>query len=412
MGSLKIVLICAWRNVISAKHRSLLLMLIITVTTFSTVTFIAFSERVFWGVRESTINSQSGHLQIMKKGYWEHRYSEPADYLMAGVDETIELVKANMSNITVITKRLEFSGLIGRGENTTIFSGVGVQPDEDALLSSFDSITSGKSLADFAPQEGVMGIGLAEMLNLQIGEAVLVMAPSVRGALNAVDMKVRGIFQSDSEDYNARTIKIPLPLASKLMRTNSVSRIVILLEDTSQTAAAKRTLQHLIQKNRWDLIVKDWRELNPSYEKIKDLYSRMFFFLGIVMVVLVAVSVGNTTLVNVLERTRELALMRTMGGGRNLLKTIFFTENLLLSTVGLALGICAFTLIFGTINKLNGGIPMPPPPGTSRAVLFALETPWQYMSQIYIALLTTMFGATALAMKKISRLEISSALRR
>ena len=392
MGSIKIVLICAWRNVISAKHRSLLLMLIITVTTFSTVTFIAFSERVFWGVRESTINSQSGHLQIMKKGYWEHRYSEPADYLMAGVDETIELVKANMSNITVITKRLEFSGLIGRGENTTIFSGVGVQPDEDALLSSFDSITSGKSLADFAPQEGVMGIGLAEMLNLQIGEAVLVMAPSVRGALNAVD--------------------IPLPLASKLMRTNSVSRIVILLEDTSQTAAAKRTLQHLIQKNRWDLIVKDWRELNPSYEKIKDLYSRMFFFLGIVMVVLVAVSVGNTTLVNVLERTRELALMRTMGGGRNLLKTIFFTENLLLSTVGLALGICAFTLIFGTINKLNGGIPMPPPPGTSRAVLFALETPWQYMSQIYIALLTTMFGATALAMKKISRLEISSALRR
>jgi ABC-type antimicrobial peptide transport system permease subunit len=97
------------------------------------------------------------------------------------------------------------------------------------------------------------------------------------------------------------------------------------------------------------LAVLDWDELMPGLSQsiLIDLISGLIFY-GLLLVV-VAFSILNTFLMAVLERTREFGVMMALGTSRNRLTRLLLTESMLLTGVGIGLGIvlgCAVTLFF------------------------------------------------------------------
>src|SRR4030095_3865988 len=156
----------AIRNVFRNRRRTLITLAAMGVGSAAIIVFGGFVNAIYWGVRESTIRSQVGHIQIYGKGYSERGNLAPFDYLVpeyAGL--SAELSK--LPHVRTVTPRLTCSGLISTGDTTAAFVGTGVQPDGERDLSALAVIVEGKDLAGREPRGITLGLGLARAFGVK-----------------------------------------------------------------------------------------------------------------------------------------------------------------------------------------------------------------------------------------------------
>lgn len=400
----------ALRNLLRGRRRSLFSVAVLATGVAATLLFTAFIERIFWGVQESTIHSQTGHLQITRTGYDAHRSTDPFGYLLHD-HARIKALAAGLPHVQLVTTRIEFSGIVGIGDRSAIFVGMGVEPDKEPLLSSFDTIVGGSDLFLGDPAGGLLGKGLARALAASIGESMLVMTRTGQGGLNAVDMVLRGVTQSDSADYDERVLKMPMGLASSLLNTDAVTRVVVLLDDTAHTAAAKAALGEILRADGLDVEIRDWQEMNPTYRKVVGLYYRIFSFVAGMTAIIVVLSTANAMTMSYMERIRELGLMRAMGTPQRMIGQIFLGEGLLLGLAGgLTGGVLAAAISIG-LNTLIGGIEMPPPPGSDKGFVMLIHVaPLQALGALAAACLVAALSCVP-AILKSGRMQVVQAIR-
>ena len=101
----------AFRNVFRNKRRTFITFLAIISGMVALIVFGGFVEYSFWGLRESTIHSQLGHIQIFKKGYSEKGISDPSKYLIDNF-QLLEKKLYRVPEVELVTARLSFAGLV------------------------------------------------------------------------------------------------------------------------------------------------------------------------------------------------------------------------------------------------------------------------------------------------------------
>jgi putative ABC transport system permease protein len=409
-GKNSLILRLAWRNVLRAPRRTGFSLAVVALGCIALILLGGFVDRIFWGVREATIHSRTGHLQIMQHGYLAHRSTDPLAYMIANPDPLISALEA-LPHVRVVEPRIEFSGIVGIHGRSTVFVGMGVDPDKEPLISTFDTLAAGQDLSASDPFGGSVGIGLARAIDIHPGDSLLTMTQTFDGGINAVDMNLRGIFQTDNDDYDEHALKMPLSLAHTLLQTDAVSRLVLVLDDTGNTDAAAAEIRDRLHGSGRQLDVVTWRDLNPTYAKIVRLYTRIFGFVGLVVIVIVVPSISNTMIMSYMERVRELGLMRAIGASRTTVARIFLIEGLLLGLFGALLGAAISLMIVSVVNRLLGGIAMPPPPGSGKGFTLFLTIvpglPWV----IGIGAVCLCALAAAVPIIRTARLQIVSAIR-
>ena len=101
----------ALRNVFRHKGRAAITLGAIAFGVMSLILSGGFVEDVFIQLREATIHSQLGHIQIQRTGYAKFGRTEPFKYLLSDPDR-IARELARVDGVQVVLKRLNFSGLI------------------------------------------------------------------------------------------------------------------------------------------------------------------------------------------------------------------------------------------------------------------------------------------------------------
>lgn len=380
----------AFNNVTANKRRTIFVLFLIGISVCALLLMNAFVKRVYWGVRESVVRSQTGHLQIMSKKYDLLRDVESSQTLFEP-NETLLSELSKIPGVLIVTRRVEFKGLIGKNNQSTVFTGVGVEPREDSTISSFDRVIDGRALSSVDQWRIVVGNGLAQGLSATPGDSLIVTTVMPQGGLNAADFEVVGITQSDSADYDQHIMKIPMAVAQKLLNTTNTTKIVLLLDSTDKTAEVKQEIQKVLDRLAPELMVKDWRELNPQYDKIVALYSRIFGFMAFALVLVSILSIGNVMSMSFLERIREFSVMRTIGMRKFTLVGMLMAEGASLALLASIVGIAIAWLITWGIGFI-GGIPMPPPPGSNRGFALVLEL---NMSGVWQVLWASIFVGVA-----------------
>nr|VFJ93143.1 MAG: putative ABC transport system permease protein [Candidatus Kentron sp. LFY] len=396
------------RNILRNKRRTLLTLLAIISGVTGIVVFGGFIEFAFQGLRESTIRTQLGHVQIYRAGYSEHGVADPAEYLIEEPDR-VETALAALPNIAAITRRLSFSGLISNGNQTVICKAVGVVPGREEEFSSFEIILDGQRLDESTDQGGVIGKDLANALDAKIGDYLTVLTTTLDGVINAVEFQVVGIAQSGSQDYDSVFVKLPLSLVQRAMDTRSVEKILLMLNDTERLPAFLGPMEAALEASGVDLEYKRWDELAFFYHKVVALYEGMFDVIKVIIGVIVLFSIVNTMTMSVFERVREIGTLRAIGTDRWGVMRLFLTEGFLLGIIGGILGILS-GMATATLINLSGGIPISAPPGMSRGyVSFILIVPeillYGFILTVAVAVLSSIWPAW-----KASRIEIVDAL--
>jgi putative ABC transport system permease protein len=361
---------------------------------------------IFSQLGEALIHSQSGHAQVYKTGFFGGGSRSPEKYLLADADALKERVSRS-PGIDDVMARLNFSGLLSNGRSDLPIIGEGVEANRESKLGTHLSIVAGRRMTDSDTHGILVGAGLAHALKLRPGDDVTLLANTLDGALNTLDLQVVGVFQSFSNDYDARAIKILLPAAQDLLSTASANALVISLKNTSDTEKVVSFLRNELGPH--GLEAKTWVELNDFYEKTVELYRRQFGVLQLIVLVMVILGVANSVNMSVFERLGEFGTMRSLGNRSGQVFRLVLSEAVLLGLLGSGVGVILGVLLALSISAV--GIPMPPPPNANLGYTARIQiTPYTLFISFAIGFAATVLAAL-LPARRVSRVPVVEALR-
>lgn len=396
----------ALRNIIRKKTHTAMTLAAIVCGVVALILAGGWVNDIYVQLGEALIHSQSGHLQIYKQGFYAQGSRSPEKYLIAN-PEAVKMQVASDPKVDLVMARLNFAGLLNNGRSDLPIIGEGVEPDMEAKLGSFVQIVKGRRLAAKDTFGIEVGQGLAKTLKLSPGDTVNILANTLDGALNNLEFEVVGIFQSFSNEYDARAVKIPLAAAHELLGTKGVNALVVTLKKTVDTDRVAAQLN--AQLTTSNLEIKTWVDLNDFYEKTVDLYRRQFGVMQLIILFMVLLGVANSINMSVFERVGEFGTMMSLGNRRSQVSRLILTESILLGLIGSSIGLVLGIGLALAISAV--GIAMPPPPNANVGYTARIQlVPVALFVAFAIGFVATVIAAI-LPAKRVSRTPIVDALR-
>lgn len=397
----------AWTNVWANARRSLLVVGAVALGVLALVLYAGYVNGVQQGLRHSTIRGGVGHLQLSGVGGFDGAPEEPLQFgLTAAQMRAIQARADEMPEVRVVAPRVTFGGMVSSGTRTLSFAGAGLDPEAEASAFGVQPVTRGEALSEDGPPDGILlGVELARQLGVGPGDVVTLMAPTVTGALNATDGVVRGLVSSGSPQGDLYLLRARLPAVQALLGTDKLSYAAVLLRDDADPQAVGRRLAATAA----GIEMRDWLQLSPFYHQVVAMYEGQFRTLGGLIVAITLVGVAAMILTSVLERTREIGVMRSLGVHRRLVRVAFVLEGVILCGLGLAAGTALAWGADIAIETLK--LTVPPPPG--RTTGYPLVILWSHIgvAEIWAAILLLGVVASWLASGRVASLTVVEALR-
>ncbi|MBK8115711.1 MAG: ABC transporter permease [Candidatus Accumulibacter sp.] len=396
----------ALRNILRHKLRTAMTLAAIVFGVVGLILSGGFVEDIFLQLAETTIHSQSGHLQIYKTGFFAQGSRAPEKYLIDEPD-SIRSALDRFPEIDDTMARVNFSGLLNNGRTDLSIVGEGVEADKEARLGSHLKISAGRQLGKADAYGILVGHGVAASLKLIPGERVTLLLNTAEGAMNSLEFEVVGVFQTFSKEFDARAVRIPLAAAQELLNTQGINRIVLSLKKTEDTERVTRSLAAQLDGALYEL--KTWRQLNDFYQKTVDLYARQFGVLRLIVLIMVFLGVANTINMSVFERTGEFGTMMALGNTRMTIFQLVLLENVLLGLIGASVGALLGVALAVLISTV--GIVMPPPPNANIGYTALIRiVPSVVVMAFLVGLIATILAAIFPA-SRVARTPIDEALR-
>jgi putative ABC transport system permease protein len=400
----------ALRNVFRNRRRTLITLAAMGFGAAAIVVFGGFVNAIYWGVRESTIRSQIGHIQLYRKGYSEKGSLAPFDYLIADYPVLrAELLK--LEHVKTVTARLGFSGLVSTGATTAAFVGSGVSPEGEMDLSALAVIVDGRELATRDPRGVTLGVGLARAFGVKPGDDLMLLTTTKAGSINALAVKVRGVWESGEKAYDDRFLRVGLPEVQRVLdlENGEVQSIVLLLDRTEHTALVRGRLEQLIRERGLDLELRTWDDLALRYHQVRELFGRIFAVLTLIVSIMVVFGITNTMTMAIFERTREIGTVMALGTRRRGVVSMFVLEGFVLGLLGAVAGVVLGVALAKAISAI--GIQLPPPPGSTRGFTVQIFVVPAVLAQAFQLSVIAATLASLYPAWRAARLDVVEALR-
>lgn len=256
------------------------------------------------------------------------------------------------------------------------------------------------------PDGILIGRGLANALHLKPGDRLTVLANTIHGSLNGVDLMVTGIFHTGSKEFDDVAFRIPLEQAKKLLDTDKVESIAVgLAHDGDWESFSKRASSQFPSLSATSFAVLD----KIYYQNSVDWLKSQFGIIRLIILSIVVLGIFNVVATSIFERKAEIGNLRANGDSKWEVLTLLLSEGAAVGILGAFLGIAiAWALNSGFLAQ---GILMPPAPGLTRQFHVRIEL------DLMTALLTFGLGsmscliASLLSAWRVVGMSIGNALR-
>ncbi len=332
------------RNIFRSKRRTLITLSAVSLGLALLIIGITLMNGIDKHSLNNIINSQTSHLKIFNKGYFEEKDELPTDKIINKSDLLIKDVR-RVDSVVGAERRVLFPGSIIKGSDELPCICAGVEPDFDPLVFNIkESLVEGEWIED-GEYQIIIGKAFAEDLNLGVGDIITVRVITSRVdnqfTWNAVDFEIKGIFDTANPNVNSGFVFIPLEIAQEAMSLDSgITEIVIRLntDDKDEILGVKKILQNKIEKAGLNYEVFSWDQLAGDFLAISKMKTKNTSILIMIMLFIASMGIINTMLMAVLERTREIGMMMALGMKRSEIKIVFLFEGGFIGVLGSLLG--------------------------------------------------------------------------
>ena len=200
------------------------------------------------------------------------------------------------------------------------------------------------ALSPLQPDAGKVAVGsqLAQNLGLRVGDSITIINPQGRATPfgtvpREIAYEVAAIFEIGVYDFDERFVVMPMRDAQTLLLAgDSVGMIEVQVTDPDRVS---EILAPVAQKLAGRAVVTDWKTINASlFEALA--VERVAMFVVLSIIVLVAVfNILSSLIMLVRAKTRDIAILRTMGASRRSLLKIFVTAGFLIGALGTFTGL-------------------------------------------------------------------------
>lgn len=206
-----------------------------------------------------------------------------------------------------------------------------------------DNIRAG-ALATVRPGSENVAIGsrLAELLGVSIGDQISLITPEGRSTPfgtvpRIVDYNVSAIFEIGLYDFDRAYVLMPMEEAQAfLMLDNAIGMIEVQTDAPDRVAEIVRPIAQAAPAGT---IITDWQQMNSElFEALQ--VERVAMFVVLSIIVLVAVfNILSSLIMLVRAKTRDIAILRTMGAARSSLMKVFVTVGVTIGALGIVAGL-------------------------------------------------------------------------
>jgi putative ABC transport system permease protein len=400
----------ALRNIFRNRIRTYIALLAIAAGCAALIVNGGVVFNIFRELREDAIHGRQGHLQIYKRGYSDAHLEDPQRYLLEPeqAQKILAIVRAD-PRVLRATSRREFSGLISKGDRYVPFLGVAVEPEQDTEFSRHTTLRAGEALSASNPYGALAGLGLARKLDGKPGDEATLMTTTESGALNAVHVRLQGVFEGGLKEYDDWTLKVPLGAVEHLLLDNHVEQIVLLLRNTEEVPAVRAQLEAAFRREGLDVEMRSWDQLALFHNQVVGLFGRELSILRLIIGTIVVLGIGNAIGMSIMERTVELATLRTLGLRVRAIVALLLTESLLTGMMGATLGLALGIAVARVASAI--GIPYPSPPGSTRPFIGGVDVVPAIVATAFVISIAATLAAAIFPIWKAMRRPIAPALR-
>ena len=215
-------------------------------------------------------------------------------------------------------------------------------------------------IAEVQPGSGNVAIGarLAEALGVGIGGQISLISPQGRSTPfgtvpRIVSYRVAAVFEIGVYDYDNAFVVMPLPDAQTLlMMGDAVGMVEVQTKDAGKVGSILAPLAPIVKGSGE---IRDWRQMNASlFEALEVERVAMFVVLSIIIIV-AAFNILSSLVMLVRAKTRDIAILRTMGASRGAMIRIFVGVGLIIGALGTLAGlVLAAVFLFFRQPIVNG----------------------------------------------------------
>jgi putative ABC transport system permease protein len=400
----------ALRNIFRNRVRTYIALLAIATGCAALILNGGIVFNIFGELREDAIHSRHGHLQIYRRGYSEAHLEDPQHYLMEPQEaqHVLGIARAN-PRVLRATSRREFSGLILKGDRYVPFLGVGIEPEQDAEFSSHTTLRAGSGMSTSNPDGVMAGLGLARKLDGKPGDELTLMTVTASSALNAVHVRLQGIFESGLKEYDDWTLKVPLGVAQHLLLDNRIEQIVVLVRHTEDVPVVRAEFDSVFQRETSNVEMRSWDQLAQFHNQVVGLFGRELSIIRLIIGSIVLLGIGNVIGMSIMERRLELATLRALGLRVRAIVALLMIESLLLGVLGATIGSVLGIAVARVVSAV--GIPYPSPPGSTRPFLGGVDVVPSIVTAAFLISMFATLAAAVIPIRKAMRSPIAPTLR-
>lgn len=348
----------AWRNIFRNKRRTFIAGIAIGIGLAAMI----FVDALWEGMEENMIRTVTatftGEAQIHAEGFRETQEVEltikQQEHIIAGLKKE--------SAVERFTLRAMSPGMISSPANLNAVLLVGVQPETEREISRIDeAIIRGSFFAGDDPQNLLIGSKLAELLDVDVGNRVVVtVAQAETGDLSQEMFRISGIYRFNTDEMDKGMAFIRLKKAQEMLNIDKAVH-EIAIDFTSREFARDE------QNPFWALYSEGgnealgWPGLFPQLKAMFEWSQYTILIISVILFAIIALGIVNTLFMALYERMFEFGVLRAIGTRPFGIWKMIVSEAGSLAILSIGLGMLlglVITSIFARIGIDYRGIEM------------------------------------------------------
>jgi len=339
---IKNIIKLGWKNVWRNPTRSGVVIIAVLLGTWAGVFLSAFFTGMVQGYLEDQFHLTVPHIEISHPEF-EDLYNP--EYYIPQAENVLTNLKEKPYTTDLSTQSLA-SGLAQSARNSYGVTIRGIVPDSTHSVENY--LINGSMPGEQYRNPVIIGSDLAERLGLALKSRMVLNFQDTNGNITGGAFQVVGIFDSFSSVFDEGNVFVNRKDLNNLMGLDQqVHSIHLTLSDFSK--ADKRASQ--LQKEFPDLNITTWGEAAPELKYTYEMTDLMMYIVMIIIIIALVFSIINTMLMAVLERTRELGMLRAVGMNKSRVFSMVLYETIFLTMVGTPAGLFLSWLTISYYNS-------------------------------------------------------------
>lgn len=328
----------------------------VTVGVMALIVVIAVMTGFEYDLKSRILGVES-HIVIM-------RHNGPfSDYcnILEHVENTdgVEAATPFINSQVILRSSLSLSGAVLRG----------IDPDSaDRVIKNLDKVSL-KNLKETDQRKStsitmpaiILGKELAKNLGVMQGDPVHLISP--RGMISPIGhiptmkrFKVADLFESGMYEYDRTLAYINIKDAQKILRMgDSVNGIEVRVNDIYNAGNIAGRIVKGLGFQYW---ARDWMQMNQNLFSALKLEKTVMFIILALIVLVAAFNIASTLIMMVMEKTKDIAILKAMGATDKSIRKIFVFKGIVIGSIGTIFGVC-LGLILCTVLKYYQFIELP-----------------------------------------------------